>query len=152
MLKYLFICRNNRNTSVDKPGVNCYAFFMFFVIIALYRDDIWVIQCQILKVSRNHPSPSPYPQVHSLVGLCLYSRLATRFFMTFFFFSLRFHIYVLAYCTCFSLSGLLHSVRQTFTPSTSLQIPPFHFFLWLSNIPLYICATSSLSIHPMMDT
>ena len=23
-----------------------------------------------------YPSPSPYPQVHSLVGLCLYSRLA----------------------------------------------------------------------------
>ena len=44
----------------------------------------------------SYPSPSPYPQDHSLVGLCLYSRLATRFFMTFFFFSLRFHIYVLA--------------------------------------------------------
>ena len=28
-----------------------------------------------------YPSPSPYPQVHSLVGLCLYSCLATRFFM-----------------------------------------------------------------------
>ena len=36
----------------------------------------------------SHLSPSPYPQVPSLVGLCLYSRLATRFFMTFFFFSL----------------------------------------------------------------
>ena len=29
-----------------------------------------------------YPSPSPYPQVHSLVGLCLYSRLTPRFFMT----------------------------------------------------------------------
>ena len=54
----------------------------------------------------SYPSPSPYPQVHSLVGLCLYSCLATRIFMTFFF-SLRFHIYVLAYCICFSLSDLL---------------------------------------------
>ena len=72
----------------------------------------------------SYPSPSPYPQVHSLVGLCLYSGLATRFFMTFFFFffSLRFHIYVLAYCICSSLSDLLHSVWQTVTPSTSLQI------------------------------
>ena len=34
-----------------------------------------------------YPSPSPYPQVHSLVSLCLYSHLAPRFFMTFFFFS-----------------------------------------------------------------
>ena len=33
-----------------------------------------------------YPSPSPYPQVHSLVGLCLYSHLAPRFFMTIFFF------------------------------------------------------------------
>ena len=33
-----------------------------------------------------YPSPSPYSQVHSLVGLCLYSRLAPRFFMTIFFF------------------------------------------------------------------
>ena len=32
-----------------------------------------------------YPSPSPYPQVHSLVGLHLYSHLAPRFFMTFFF-------------------------------------------------------------------
>ena len=62
------------------------------------------------------------------------------------FFPLRFRIYVLAYCICFSLSDLLHSVGQTLIPSTSLQIPPFHFFLWLSNIPLYICATSSLAI------
>ena len=51
-----------------------------------------------------YPSPSPCPQVHSLVGLCLYSHLTPRFFMTSFFFSLRFQIYVLAYSICFSLS------------------------------------------------
>ena len=97
-----------------------------------------------------YPSPSPCPQVHSLVGLHFYSCLAPRFFMTIFFF--RFHIYVLAYGICFSLSDLLHSVWQTLGPSTSLQITQFHFFLWLSDIPLYICATSSLSIHLSMDT
>ena len=59
-----------------------------------------------------YPSPSPYPQVHPLVGLRLYSRLAPRFFMTilFLFLFFRFHIYVLAYGICFSLSDLLHSV------------------------------------------
>ena len=31
-------------------------------------------------------------------------------------------------------------------PSMSLQMKQFCSFLWLSNIPLYICATSSLSI------
>ena len=55
-------------------------------------------------------SPSPCPQVHSL-HLCLYSCPAPRFFRTFFFF--RFHIYVLAYGICFSLSDLLHSEVMT---------------------------------------
>ena len=68
------------------------------------------------------------------------------------FFFFRFHIYVLAYSICFSLSVLLHSVGQSLGPSTSLQITQFHSFLWLSNIPLYVCATSSLSIHLSMHT
>ena len=63
----------------------------------------------------------------------------------------KYHIYALAYGICFSLSDLIHSVSQTLSQSTSLQITQFHFFLWLSNIPLYICATSSLSIHLSMD-
>ena len=84
-------------------------------------------------------SPSPCPQVHSL-RLHLYSCTAPRFFRTIWVF-FRFHIYVLAYGICFSLSDLLHSVWQTLGPSNSLQITQFRFFLWLSNIPLYICAT-----------
>ena len=39
-----------------------------------------------------------------------------------------------------------------FSTSTLPGKPQFRFFLWLSNIPLYTCATSSLSIHLMMDT
>ena len=81
-------------------------------------------------------SPSLCPQVHSL-HLRLYSCPAPRFIRTIFLF--RFHIYVLAYGIRFSLSDLLHSVWQTLGPSTSLQIPQFRFFLWLSNIPLYTC-------------
>ena len=65
------------------------------------------------------------------------------FSFSFFFFSLRLHIYVLAYCICFSLSDLLHSVWQTLTPSTSLQITPFRFFLWLS-IAFLLAGSSSL--------
>ena len=45
----------------------------------------------------------------------------TRFISTIFFF-FRFHIYVLAYGICFSLSDLLHSAGQTLGPSISLQI------------------------------
>ena len=88
-----------------------------------------------------YPSPSPCPQVYSLC-LCLYSCPAPRLFRTmcfFFIFFFRFYIYVLAYSICFSLSDLLHSVWQSLGPTTSLQITQFRFFLWLSNIPLYIC-------------
>ena len=49
-------------------------------------------------------------------------------------------------------SDPLHSVRQALGPPTSLQMTQLHSFLWLSNIPLYICTTSSLSIHLLMDT
>ena len=99
-----------------------------------------------------YPSPSPCPQVHSL-HLRLYSCPAPRFFRTIFLcFCYRVHIYVLAYGIRFSLSDLLHSVWQTVGSSTSLQITQFHFFLWLSNIPLYICAPSSLFIHLSVDT
>ena len=97
----------------------------------------------------SYPSPSPCPQIHSLC-LGLYSCPASRFIRTVFFF--RFHIYVLAYGICFSLSDFLHSVWQTLRPCTSLQITQFHFFLWLSSIPLYMCATYALSIHLSMDT
>ena len=58
----------------------------------------------------------------------------------------RFHIYALIYDICFSFSDILHPVWQSLDPSTS----QFHSFLWLSNIPLYICTTSSLIIHFLM--
>ena len=60
------------------------------------------------------------PQVLSLVGLCLYSHLATRFFMTFFFF-LRFHIYVLAYST---LASSQSPARGAFAPHFLKNLSP----------------------------
>ena len=53
-----------------------------------------------------YPSPCLCPQVYS-PHLRLYSCSAIRFISNIF---LRFHIYVLAYGICFSLSDLLHSV------------------------------------------
>ena len=61
----------------------------------------------------------------------------------------RLHIYALI-CICFS--DLLHSVWWSLDPSTSLQMAQFCSFLWLSNIPLYICTISSLSIHLLTFT
>ena len=62
----------------------------------------------------------------------------------------RFHIYVLIYSICFSLSDLLHSVLTVTRSTMSLQMTQFCSFLWLSNIPLYICTTSSLSVRLSM--
>ena len=45
---------------------------------------------------------------------------------------------------------LIHSVWQSLNPAMSQQMTQFHSFLWLSNIPLYICTTTSLSIHLSM--
>ena len=104
-----------------------------------------------------YPSPSLYPQVHSLVGLHLYSRLAPRFFWPFFFLSFffRFHIYVIAYSICSSLSDLLHSVWQSLGPSTSLQITQFRSFLsatWLSGSSAGFCCGHSFSCWVSQDS
>ena len=54
---------------------------------------------------------------------------------------------MLAYGICFSLSDLLHSVWQTISPSTSLQITQFRFFLWLSNWYSIVCMCHIFFIH-----
>ena len=66
----------------------------------------------------SYPSPSPCPQVHSL-RLHLYSCPASRFIRTIYFSFFRFHIYVLAYSICFSLTY--------FTLYDTLQIHPPHY-------------------------
>ena len=66
-----------------------------------------------------YPCPSPYPQVHSLVGLCLYSCLAPRSFVTFFFF--------------------LDSIYMYY----GIQIQYLFFSFWLTSL----CMTDSRSIH-----
>ena len=86
---------------------DCFSLAIYFMFVSVYMYKA------ISHFVRAYPSPFPYPQVHSLVGLCLYSHLAPRFFrffMTFFFFFPIFHIYVLTYGISFTLSDLLHSV------------------------------------------
>ena len=108
--------------------------------------------CGILPDQGSNPCPLHWqadsqPLSHQgSPRLHLYSCPAPRFFRTFLFYFFRFHIYVLAYGICFSLSDSLHSVWQSLGPSTTLQVTQLRFFLWLSNIPLYICATSSLVV------
>ena len=94
-----------------------------------------VFMLMLLSFHPSFPLPPPCPQVHSLC-LCLYSCPATRFISTIFF--LRFRIYVLAYCICFSLSDLLHSVWQTISPPTSLEITQFLFYGWVIFHCIYV--------------
>ena len=95
------------------------------------------------------PPPPPHPCFPPLVSIRFFSTSVSLFLpckpVHLYHFS-RFHIYVLIYDICFSLSDLLHSVWQSLVPSMSQQMTQFHSFLWLSNIPLCICTTSSLSI------
>ena len=106
-----------------------------------------------IPISQFIPPPPPR-HFAPLVSICLFSTSVSLFLsckpVHLYHFS-RFHVYALIYNICFSLSDLLHSVRQSLDPSTSLKITQFRSFLWLSNIPLYICTTTSLSIRLSMD-
>ena len=57
----------------------CFPLAIYFTFGSLYMS------MTLSHFVPTYPSPSPYPQVHSLVGLHLYSRLAPRFFTTIFF-------------------------------------------------------------------
>ena len=61
----------------------CFPLAIYLTFVSVYMS------MPLSRFVTNHPSPSPYPQVRSPVGLCLYSCLTPRFFMTFLF--LKFH-------------------------------------------------------------
>ena len=122
----------------------------FLLVIYFIHTSVYMS----IKISQFiPPPPPPTPPVSPLVSIRLFSTSVSLFLpcklLHLYHFS-RFHIYALICDICFSLSDLLHSVWQSLDPSTSLQMTQFSSFLWLSNIPLYICTTSSLSIHLSM--
>ena len=117
---------------------------LFFIQQVLISYLFYTYQC--IYVNPNLPI---HPTTTPLVSIRLFSTSVSLFLpcklVHVHHFS-RFHIYALIYDICFPLSDLLHPVRQSLDPFTSLQMTQFHSFLWLSNIPSYICTTSSLSI------
>ena len=144
---------NGKNGSYgDFPRNNFFFWiFEFYFIYFLHSRLLLVIYFIHICVYMSIPisqfiTPPPLP----LVSICLFSTSVSLFLpcilVHLYHFS-RFHIYALIYDICFSLSDLLHSVWQSLAPSTSPQMTQFCSFLWLTNIPLYICTTSSLSIH-----
>ena len=131
--------------------------FYFFIQHILISHQFYTHQCMHVKPNRpihhnpQHPPPHSFPP---LVSIHLFCTSVSQFLPckpVHLYHVSRFHIYVLIYDICFSLSDLLHSVWLSLDPSTSQQMTQFRSFLWLSNIPLYICTTSSLSIHLSID-
>ena len=108
----------------------------------------WYVYMPMLFSQFVPPSP-PLAVSASLFSVSLIAALQIRLISTIFLDST--YICALIYEICFSISDLLHSVWQTLGSSTSLQMTQFHSFIWLSNIPLYMCTTSSLSIQLSMD-
>ena len=96
---------------------------IYFVHISVYMS---------IPISHFIPPPPPSPTHFSpMVFICLFSTSVSLFLLCkpvhLYHFS-RFHIYVLIYDICFSLSDLVHSVWQSLGPSTSLQMTQFHSF------------------------
>ena len=105
---------------------------------------VYVYQSQ-LPNSSLHPL-SHWVSIHLFymsVSLCfVYKIVYTNF--------IRFHIYVLLYDICFSLSDLPHSVWQSLGLFMSPQMTQFCSLLWQSSVPFYMCITY-LSISLLMD-
>ena len=130
-------------------------FILFFIQQVLISHQFYTHQC--IHVNPNcqfiTPPPPPSHNFPPLVSIGLFSPSVSQLLpckpVHLYHFS-RFHIHALIYDIYFSLSDLLHSAWQSLDPSTSQQMTQFRSFLCLSNIPLYICITSSLSIHLLM--
>ena len=132
-----------------------FSFFIFlysrFLLVIYFIHISVYMSIPISQFIPPPPSPCHFPP---LVSMSLFSTSVSLFLPckpVHLYHLSRFHIYVLIYDIYFSVSDLVHSVWQTLGPSTSLQMTQFRSFLWLSNIPLYICTTSSLSIRLSMD-
>ena len=129
--------------------------FIFYLFIFLISHPFYTHQCMHVNpnVPIHHTTTPTHRRFPPLVSIHLFSTPVSQFLLCklvhLYYFS-RFYIYVLIYYICFSLFDLLPSVWQSLGPSTPLQMTQFHSFLWLSNIPLYICTTSSLSIRLLM--
>ena len=128
---------SHHSRSSQRASLGSLCYLATFSLALLYMT-VSISQCYFLNSSHRH-IPSQCPQVHSLPGLSVM------------FSSTRFHIYVLIYDTYFSLCDWLPSVKEALVSSTSLQLTQISSFLWLSNIPLYKCTTTSLPIRLSMD-
>ena len=107
---------------------------------------LYLIACICQSQSPNLSLPSHFLVTISCLPLWLYVCFINKFVSTL---SFRFHKW---YDICLSVSDFLHSVWQSLKSTHVAANDVFILFPWLSNIPLYICTTSSLSFPLSMDT
>ena len=137
---------------------NLFSFFLNFILFILLYSRFLLVSHFIyisvyMSIPIHHTNTTATRRFPPLLSIRLFATSVSLFLpckpVHLYPFS-RFHIYALIYDICFSLSDLLHSVLQSLDPSMSLQMTQFCSFLWLSNIPVYICTASSLSIRLSM--
>ena len=127
------------------------------VFLTLYVSPPWLIYLVTgslsLLISLTYFSPPLTPS--PLTTTCLFSVSIALFLFCYicsFVLFFRFHIQLRSYSSSLSLSDLFYLAQYPLDPFMLSQMARFHSFLWPSNIPLYTCTTSSLSIHLSMDT
>ena len=103
-------------------------YFTLLVLIALITGSLY----PLTQIFPFPSAPSPWqPPWHSLF-------LWVEFFW--------FHIKVRSLCICLSLSDLFLWTSCPPDPSMLSQMTGFPSFLWLSNIPLYVCVSVSVCV------
>ena len=100
--------------------------------------------CQSQSTKLSLPSPFPLGN-HIFFFLFLWLFLFCKYahFYIFFFLDSTYKQYQMIF-----IFDLLYSIWSSLDLSMQLQRTLFHSIIWLSNIPLYTCTTSSLSILP----
>ena len=101
-----------------------------------YLSHISECVCFDATLKPSHSPPSPAVSTKSVLYVCI--SVAALQISSSVPFS-RSHIYAFRYHICFSLSDLLHSLRQALGSSTSLELTQMCSFIWQGNTPLYIC-------------
>ena len=140
------------------PSFPCLIYFLNFILFIFYAAGSYYLSILYILVyicqsqspnSSHHHRPCHF---HPLLSIRLFSTSVSQFLpcklVHLYHFS-RFHIYALIYdiFVFLFLTSICMTVSRSIHVSTNDSIS---FLLWLGNIPLYICTTSSLSIHLSM--
>ena len=107
----------------------CFPLAIYFTFSSVYVSMLLSLP-PTFPLPRHPVSSRPFPMSVSLFLPC-HQVYQYHFFFLGSIYMCQHMVFVFLFLTYFTLYD---------GPSTSLQITQFHFFLWLSNIPLYICA------------